>query len=101
MKIKLWRLIGFYVDQRIDEANFCRVFFSLYLHEINYDDFDEEEQEILSELSEVAGRFSPYEEDLKEMPNFFYDKNQLAAKILETKQKLMKIYPEYFEEDRR
>ncbi|MCX6987420.1 MAG: hypothetical protein NT065_04610 [Chlamydiae bacterium] len=97
MKNKLWRLIEYYLDKKIDEVVFCSNFFLLYVHEIDYNDFDDQEQNILSELSEVAGRFSPYEEDHIETPGAFYTKQQLAEKILETKTALMKIHPEYFE----
>jgi hypothetical protein len=96
MKSKLWLLIQDYLSRKIDEVFFCSKFFLLYVHEIKYDDFDEQEQMILSELSEVAGRFSEFESDHRKYPGVYYTKDELASKILETKQKLIKIHPEYF-----
>ncbi len=96
MKNKLWQLIQAYLNQKIDEVIFCRDFFLLYVHEIDFDDFDDFEQKILSELSVVAGRFSPYEEEHKDYPGVYYTKKELAKKILETKEKLIEIHPEYF-----
>ena len=96
MKNKLWQLIEYYLDKKIDEVVFCSDFFLLYVHEIDYNDFDDQEQKILSELSEVAGRFSEFESDHEKYPGVYYTKAELAEKILETKTALMKILPEYF-----
>ena len=96
MKNKLWQLIEYYLDKKIDEVVFCSNFFLLYVHEIDYNDFDDQEQKILSELSEVAGRFSEFESDHEKYPDVYYTKAELAEKILETKIALMKIHSEYF-----
>jgi hypothetical protein len=96
MKNKLWRLIQEYLDQKIDEVIFCHNFFLIYIHEIDYEDFDDQEKIILSELSEVSGRFSEFESDHQKYPGVYYTKAELAAQIKDTKIKLMKIHPEYF-----
>ena len=46
MKNKLWRLIEYYLDKKIDEVVFCSDFFLLYVHEIDYNDFDDQIVEI-------------------------------------------------------
>lgn len=93
----LYVLINYILDKKIDEKTFCDEFYKSFDQGENSADLDRLEEKIFDELAEVAGRYTSYEDDLKALPHFFYDKTQLMSKILETKQKLLKIHPEYFE----
>ena len=95
----VYLIINEYLNNKITEKQFCDEFRASYDLEIDLYALDSKEYEALHELGEVAGRFSPYDEDHIESPGVLYTKQELAAKILETKFKLMKIHPEYFERE--
>lgn len=97
MKNKMWELIEDFINKKIDEAYFCENFFILYTDKIDYYEFDEFEQKILSRLSEVAGRFSAFETDHKQYPGLYYTKEELLTVIQESKEQLQKRHPEYFQ----
>ena len=90
-------IINEYLNKKINENQFCDEFRASYDLEIDLYALEVKVYEALHELGEVAGRFSEFESDHKKYPGLYYTKEELAAKILETKQKLMKIHPEYFE----
>lgn len=92
----LYALIDAYLEKKLDEKTFCDNFYKAFDLGERSSELDQSEELIFDELGFVVGRFSSHEEDLKKMPNFFYNKNQLAAMIHKTKQELMKIHPEYF-----
>ncbi len=92
----LYILINYYLDQKINEKTFCDEFYKSFDLGENSSDLDKLEEKIFDELGIVVGRYTAYGQDLNELPHFFYNKNQLAEKILETKTALMKIHPEYF-----
>ena len=94
----VYLIINEYLNNKITEKQFCDEFRASYDLEIDLYALDSKEYEALHELSEVAGRFSEFESDHKKYPGLYYTKAELADKILKTKQKLMKIHPEYFEE---
>lgn len=95
----IYYLISKYLSNQLTEVQFCRGFRLTYGSEIDLDKLIPQEYQALHALRNVEGRFSPYEEDHIQSPGALYTKEELAAKILETKQKLMKIHPEYFEEN--
>lgn len=93
----IYYLIKKYLNKQLTEVQFCNEFRLSYGFEIDLDALDIEEYHALHELRNVAGRFSEFDSDHQKYPGLYYTKEELAAKILETKQKLMKIHPEYFE----
>ena len=95
-KNKIWELIARFILGEVNEVNFCNQFYDLYVHQVDYNEYSPEEELCLNQLSEVAGRFTQFETDLRDYPGVFYTKEELAAKICETKDKLVKIHPEYF-----
>jgi hypothetical protein len=92
----IYYLINKYLNKQLSEMQFCDEFRISYGFEIDLDSLNPEEYLALHELRNVAGRFSPYDEDHMNSPGALYTKEELQSKIVETKQKLMKIHPEYF-----
>jgi hypothetical protein len=96
----LYTLLFLYLKGQINEVGFCDEFYKIYnLGELE-EKLELDEDFIFNQLSEVAGRFSEFESDHQKYPGVYYTKAELAAKILETKEKLMKIHPEYFDENK-
>ena len=92
----IYCLITKYLNNQLSEVQFCDEFRLSYAFEIDLDTLDPQEYRALHELRNVAGRFSEFETDHHKYPGLYYTKKELAEAILETKQKLMKINPEYF-----
>lgn len=92
----IYYLIKKYLSGQLNEVQFTDEFRSSYDLEIDLYELEAKEYEALHELGEVAGRFSEFESDHKKYPGLYYTKAELAAKVMETKQKLIKIHPEYF-----
>lgn len=87
-KKKLYDLIDMYLSGGIDESIFCSAFCSLYDLEIDYRTLTENEHKAFSELGEVVGRFSEFEDDHEKYPNVYYTKKELNTKIQEIQSKL-------------
>ncbi len=99
-KRRIYQLIDMYLSKKIDEETFCEDFVPSYGVELDYDTITREERKAFSELQTVASRFSPFEEDHKKNPYFFYTKEQLKAKIIETREKLTKYFEELKNQDK-
>ncbi len=91
-KRRIYQLIEMYLAGIIDETAFCDELRYIYGFELDYDTLTEEEHAAFSALSEVASRFSPFEEDHKKHPGVHYTKEELSQKISETKQTLLPIF---------
>lgn len=89
-KQRLYWLIDEYLLGKIDEPTFCDEFYYSYDLEIKNGMLNDVERGAFFELSEVAARFSQYEEDHKLDPHAFATANELRKKIIETKEKLKK-----------
>lgn len=79
---QLYRLIEDYLNKHINAMNFSKNFSIIYNIHVDYDTLTAVEDKLFEELSEITGRFSPYEEDLKEY-NIYYDEEALHKKALE------------------
>lgn len=93
-KRRLYQIIEMYLSDRINEPSFCDEFYYSYDLEIDYDTLTDEENHVFGELSDVASRFSEFEEDHVDHPGVYYTKEELRKKILETKNKLKKSFEE-------
>lgn len=93
-KRRIYQLIGMYLAERINESTFCSDFVPSYDLELDYDTLTEDEYNAFYELSEIASRFSEFEEDIKKYPGVYYTKEELKQKIVETKKKLKKYFDE-------
>lgn len=87
-KRRLYQLMDAYLRGLITGWTFCNEFYVAY--DVNEFDIhlDDIEKKAFGELSEVAGRYSPFKEDYEDHPKAFYTKEELKAKVLETQEKL-------------
>jgi hypothetical protein len=90
----IYQLIDMYLDKKINESTFCHEFYCSYDLELDYDTLTEDEYKAFYELSEIAIRFSEFEEDIKKYPGIYYTKEELKKKITETREKLVKSFEE-------
>lgn len=68
---KLYQLLEDYLDKKIDTEIFSNDFTLIYDLHVDYDILSAEELKLFGELSEITGRFSPFEEDLKNFDCYF------------------------------
>jgi len=92
---RLYWLIDQYLIGKINASTFADEYHVSYDMSIKREDLTEFEHEAFIALSDVAGRFSPFETDLRNYPGTYYSEAQLRKKALETKQKLMQQFAEY------
>ena len=93
-KLRIYQLLDLYLSNKIDERTFCDEFYSSYDLEVDFDTLEEDEYKAFYDLSEVACRFSEFEEDIKKYPGVYRTKEELKRKIIETKEKLGKYFDE-------
>jgi hypothetical protein len=91
-KRRIYQLIDMYLSDKINESTFCHEFYCSYDLELDYDSLREDEHKVFYELSEIASRFSEFEEDIRKYPGVYYTKEDLRKKIIETKEKLKKYF---------
>lgn len=87
-KRRLNWLIDQFLENKIDAETFCDEFHECYGLELGLDALTPLEEEIFYELSVVANRFSPFEEDLIKYPGTYFTEAELRQKIIDTKNKL-------------
>ena len=92
-KRRLYWLINLYLENKIDERNFCDEFYYSYDLEIDNNDLTEKEHDAFSSLSAISGRYSEYKEDHMLDANAFTTTQELCDKIKETHNKLKAISP--------
>ena len=92
-KRRLYELMERFLDGKMDEPNFCDEFYYSYDLSLDYDTLTNEENHAFKELSNITSRFSEFEEEHKELPDFFYTKEELQQQIIETKN----VLHEYFD----
>ncbi len=83
-----------YLSGKINESTFCHEFYCSYDLELDHDTLMKDESKAFYELSEIAGRFSEFENDHKNYPGIYYTKEDLKQKIIETRAKLSKYFNE-------
>lgn len=79
-KEQLWYLINGLLNNSYDIKIFCSEFTRIYDLETDYEQLTEQENNEFRDLSEMAGRFSDDEEELK-IPNMYYSKENILDKV--------------------
>lgn len=79
-KEQLWYLINGLLNNSYDIRIFCSEFTRIYDLEADYEQLTEQENNEFRDLSEMAGRFSDDEEELK-IPNMYYSKENILDKV--------------------
>ena len=79
-KEQLWYLINGLLNNLYDIRIFCSEFARIYDLETDYEQLTEQENNEFRDLSEMAGRFSDDEEELK-IPNMYYSKENILDKV--------------------
>ncbi|TDW91897.1 colicin immunity domain-containing protein [Dinghuibacter silviterrae] len=87
-KRRLYWLIIEYLNQHISARTFCDEFYYCYDLAIDYDTLTQQEKDGFSSLSEITGRFSEFENDIRKYPGTYYTEQQLRQKVTETKEAL-------------
>ena len=64
----------------IEINNFTIQFMKIFDLEIDYDELSEKEYTVFRNLSDMSGRFSDSEEDLK-LPNVYYNEKQIRDEV--------------------
>lgn len=95
-KNKLYWLIDQYLSHRISAWDFCREYHVCYDLELNISTLTENEYPLFSELSIVASRFSPYQNDHAAYPGVYYTEAELTNWIKKIKDILLKQWPVYY-----
>ena len=85
-KKRLYWLIDQYLSNKMSAWDFGSEIHECYDIGLDLDTLTKTENEIFSELSLVASRFSPYENDHKKFPNAFYTESELKQKVLDAKE---------------
>lgn len=87
-KRRLHWLIDQYLSGEINEPSFCDEFYYSYDLGIDRKTLTESESKIFENLSMVASRFSPHEEDHKLDARAFATKQELGQEISNAKKRL-------------
>ena len=66
-----------------DTNTFADEFDMIYCHEGNEADLLKEEDNLFAELSKIAGRYSPFEEDHQKYPGVYYTDEDVKTKAEE------------------
>ena len=72
-------LLKKYYEGEYETSIFADEFSRIYDLETDYSLLSEQEDQLMGELSEIVGRFSPYEEDLK-IPNAYFNEEDVKKK---------------------
>jgi hypothetical protein len=86
-KEKLYYLIDLYIQGKYDTKTFCELFSDTYNLETDYNSLNSNEKVLFRGLSKMTGRFSPFEDDLKNY-NCYYNEQQIKSKVEEVINKL-------------
>ena len=78
-KEQLYYLIDGLLNGNYNIKDFCDEFTRIYNLEIDYDVLSSAEYKCFSELSQMAARFSEYDEDLK-IPNVYCSEDEIRDK---------------------
>lgn len=89
---KLLYLMNGLLEGSYEITIFCDEFSKIFDLEMDYAELNEEEMKELSDLSEMAGRFSDDENDLK-MPCVYFDKTDIIEKVKYIRENIVSLYP--------
>jgi len=87
-KYDLIKIIKDAYKNKLSLEDFCDMYYVAYDLEFDEEDASEKEIEIFDELSEVAGRFSPFEDEIKRYPKTYYSADELKGAICKALNKL-------------
>lgn len=88
---KLLYLINGLLEGEYETSVFCNEFSRTFDLEMNYEELNEEEMKELSDLSEMAGRFSDDENDLK-MLCVYFDEADIIEKVKYIRENISSLY---------
>jgi hypothetical protein len=94
-KKQLYWLMDQYLADKIDAWDFSNKYHSCYDVELDLDCLSRKEYQLFSDLSLMAGRFSPYKEDHIAQPGFFYTDEELRRRVSEIKILLKDNWPSF------
>ncbi|MEI5909658.1 hypothetical protein WAK64_21930 [Bacillus spongiae] len=80
-KGKLYYLLGEYSKENYDIKTFCEQFTIIFNNEIDFEELNDLEYRLFSNLSKLTARFSPYDEDLI-LPNVYYNEQDVKKEVL-------------------
>ena len=87
-KRRLYWLMDNYLSDVITAKTFCDEFYYCYDLELDSELLTKLEEQVFAELGTVTGRFSEFEEDIKQYPGTYFTEKQLRQKVQETQEKL-------------
>lgn len=79
----LYYLMKELISQNITPRSFCDEFYECFDIGIDLSLLNPKEQQEFEKLSNVAGRFSEFEEDRVKFPNAYCDENKLKSIVIE------------------
>jgi hypothetical protein len=86
-KKRLYWLINQYLSKKISASTFCDEYYYCYGLELDHSSLNDKEAKVFSELADIVNRYSEFEEDFS---RGFFNEQELAQKIIETKKHLRK-----------
>jgi hypothetical protein len=92
-KRRLYWLMDIYLSNEITAKTFCDEFYYCYDLELDSELLTKLEEQVFSELGTVTGRFSEFEEDIRQYPGTYFTEKQLKQKVLEALEKLKEERP--------
>lgn len=66
---------------KYDMKAFCDLFTVTFNVECDYEELSQTEMNVFSELEQYTCRYSPFEEDLRNYPNAYYDEETIKKQI--------------------
>ena len=87
-KRRIYELMNLFLSGQIDAWTFCDEYHICYGLNVDLDTLTESEANAFNKLAIVAGRFSKFEEDLKNYPGTYFTEEELKNKVIETREAL-------------
>jgi hypothetical protein len=78
----LYELIEMFIGGRVSPREFCDLFYECFDLGIDLSLLSDVERREFERISDVAGRFSEYEEDRKQFPKAYSDEDELQETVL-------------------
>ena len=91
-KRRIYWLIDKYLESTISTLTFSQEYHACFDLE-EQKELSEFEENILCELSDIAGRFSEIESDHRKRPGLYYTADEVYQKASEVKEKLADYWP--------
>jgi hypothetical protein len=87
----LYELIEMFIGGRVSSSEFCDLFYECFDLGIDLSLLSDVERSEFERISDVAGRFSEYEEDRKQFPKAYSDEDELQETVLSAASKLRQL----------